>query len=106
MSTFIEICFPNHQLPSHFFKQQDHQLKLQLPLLRDCIIDYLELFPQQKQVLWQRIQKGFWFYQFQTQRCKDQFKEFLDHPSLKGQPNSRKSLTTKYLSTKKNHQIK
>ena len=101
MSTLIEICIPNHQLPSHFFKQQNHQLKLQLPLLRDFIIDYLELFPQQKQVLWQRIQKGFWLYQFQTQRCKDQFKELLDHPSLKKQPNFKKLITTKYLSTKK-----
>ena len=106
MPTLIEICFPNHQLPSHFFKQQNHQLKLQLPLLRDCIIDYLELFPQQKQVLWQRVQKGFWLYQFQTQRCKDQFKELLDHPSLKKTAKFQKTDNNKVFINKKNYQIK
>ena len=80
MPPLIDICFPNHPFLSPFFKQQGQRLKMQLPLLHDCIIDYLGFFPQQKHILWQRIQKGFWLYHFQIQRCRDQFKGFLDHP--------------------------
>ena len=101
MPTLIEICFPNHRLPTHFFKQRDYRLSMQLPLLHHCIIDYLELFPQHKQTLWHRVQNGFWLYQFQMQRCRDQFKEFLDHPFAEKQADINKLPIKKSLSLKK-----
>ncbi len=103
--TLVDVCFPNHQLLSHFFKQRNHQLKTQLPLLHNCIVDYLELFPQQKKTLWHRVQNGFWLYQFQMQRCTDQFKEFLDHPLLTAQPNFVRLPATDFLSAKKHAKL-
>ena len=80
MPTLIEICFPKHQLPSAFFQLRYHQLGKQLLPLLQCITDYLDLFPQQQQALWTRIQNGFYLYQLQMQRCRDQFNDVLDKP--------------------------
>jgi len=105
MPTLIEICFPNHHLPTHFFKQRDHRLNRQLPLLYHCIIDYLGLFPQQKQALWLRIQDGFWLHHFLIQRCRNQFKEFIDYPFTKKRANLSKLPITGSLSLKKYNKL-
>jgi hypothetical protein len=79
MPTLIEICFPDHQLPSPFFKHRHQILEKQVIPLVKCITEYLDLFPRQQQGLWKRIQLGFWLYQLQMQRCRDQFNQ---QPSL------------------------
>ncbi len=78
MPTLIEICFPDHQLSSTFFKQRHQILERQLMPLVECIADYLDLFPRQQQTLWHRIQSGFWLYQLHVQRCRDQFNNRLN----------------------------
>ncbi len=77
MPTLIETCFSTHQLPCSFFKHRHQRVNNQLQPLYDCIEDYLNLFPQQQQVLWQRIQNGFWLYQQQMQDCRDAFEKSL-----------------------------
>lgn len=80
MPTLIEICSPNQQLCSVFFKQRQQITQKQLPFLLSCIENYLAIFKPQKQILWQRIQTGFWCYQWHMQRCRDQFKTALEKP--------------------------
>lgn len=75
--TLIEICFPNHQLPSHFFELRQQRVEQQLVPLHLCITDYLNLFPAQKQLLWKRIQMGFCLYQLQMQRCRNKLDQFF-----------------------------
>ena len=82
MSTFLEICFPSHQLAGHFFKQRQLRTEQQMfPLLR-CILDYLDLFIDQKESLWLRVQNGFWLYHLQMQRCRDAFEHSLENSKL------------------------
>ncbi len=78
--TLIEVCFPDHRLPMKFFERRRRCSEEQLPALYICIRDYLDLFPRQKSEIWQRIQRGFWLYQLQMQRCRDQFNEKLETP--------------------------
>lgn len=80
MPTLIEACFPKHQLPSAFFQLRYHQLEKQLSPLLQCITEYLNLFPQQQHALWVRMQNGFYLYQLQMQRCREQFNEALHKP--------------------------
>ena len=77
MPTLIEICFPDQKLPSPFFKQRQQTVDKQLMPVAECIADYLDLFPQQQQLLWRRIQQGFWLFQLQMQRCRDQLNNTL-----------------------------
>ncbi len=76
-----EICFPQQQCPLPFFRKRKQRIKNQLPVLHICIKDYLNLFSQQETAIWRRIQQGFWLYQLQMQRCRDQFNEKLETPS-------------------------
>ena len=78
MPTIIEACFPEYLIPSNFFQQRQYRLKRLIPSLLHCITSYLDLFPQQTQLLWQRIQQGSWLYQLQMQRCAEQFSETLN----------------------------
>ncbi len=79
MSTFLEICFPSHQLAGLFFKQRQLRTEQQVfPLLR-CISDYLDLFTDRKDSLWLRVQNGFWLYHLQMQRCRDAFEHLLEN---------------------------
>ena len=77
MPELIEICFPDLPLPTSFFKQRQQIVDKQLAPLMECIADYLDLFPLQQQVLWHRIQQGYWLYQMQMNRCRDQFNQML-----------------------------
>lgn len=77
MPSLIEVCFPDQQLPSPFFKQAQQLAKKQFTALDECLASYLGLFPLQQQALWQRVQQGFWLYQLQMQRCRDQFNNGL-----------------------------
>jgi len=74
MPSLIEVFPPYDKLPPTIFKQQKLILHKQLAPLLKSIIDYLDLYPQQQQVLWQRIQTGFWLYQLRMQQCRDQFR--------------------------------
>ena len=76
--TLIETCFPGQQA-TLFFQQRQQRIDGQLPMLRDCIRDYLELFPGRRQVLWQRLQQGVWLYRLLMQRCRDRLFEVLDN---------------------------
>jgi hypothetical protein len=86
MPTLIEICFPDHQFSTLFFKKRHQILEKQLISIEKCITDYLDLFPQQQQVLWRRIQHGFWLYQSQIQGCRDQFNQKLRKKLFPKQP--------------------
>jgi len=77
MPMLIEVCFPRHQLHSSLFNQRQQALQAQHFPLTECIIDFLGLFPQQQQALWQKVQRGFWLYQLHMQRCRDQFNQVL-----------------------------
>jgi len=77
MPVLIEVCFPKHQLPASLFEQRKQILQAQLIPLTECINDYLRLFPQQQQALWQKVQQGFWLYQLPMQRCRNQFNQVL-----------------------------
>lgn len=77
-STVIEICFPEHQLSPLYFDARHEQLKKQIVALLDCTVGYLNFFPKEQQYLWQRIQTGFWLYQLQIQRCREQFSNALE----------------------------
>lgn len=78
MPTLIETCFPNHSLSSSFFKLRQQKVEQALPAVQHCIADYLSLFPQQKNQLWVRIQKGFLLYQQQMLCCREQLNILLE----------------------------
>ncbi|MCK5189300.1 MAG: hypothetical protein KAR12_04530, partial [Methylococcales bacterium] len=80
MPTLIDVCFPNHQLQSNYFKLRHKKLEQQIPALLQCIANYLALFPRQEQQLWLRIQNGFWLYHQQMQCCRDQINDALINP--------------------------
>ncbi len=85
MATLVEICFPSHQLADHFFKQRQLRTEQQtFPLLRS-IADYLDIFTDQKESLWLRVQNGFWLYQLQMQRCRDVFEHLLQNSKSNSQ---------------------
>lgn len=77
MPTVIEICFPDHQFPDTFFKQRGQILEKQLTPITQCITKYLNLFPLHQKALWHRVQRGYWLYQLQMQRCRDRFNQDL-----------------------------
>lgn len=78
--TLIELCFPNHQLPSIFFKTHHHRLEKQLATLKTCISDYLDLYFNKEPETWKRIQHGFWLYQLKTKRCRDRLLNLFQQP--------------------------
>ncbi|KAF3984499.1 MAG: iron-containing redox enzyme family protein [Methylococcales symbiont of Hymedesmia sp. n. MRB-2018] len=78
MPTLIEICFPDHQLNSDFFKQRQQKIEIQIKVLFICITDYLALFKQQNDKLWSRIQYGFFLFQQQILSCRDQLSQLFD----------------------------
>ena len=78
--SLIEICFPNYQLHSSFFKLCRERVEEQEQPLLVCIKGYLDFFIKHKQVLWQRIQNGFWLYELQMSCCRDRFKTYLENP--------------------------
>ena len=80
MPTLIDVCFPNHQLQSRYFKLRQQKMEQRIALLHQCITNYLTLFPQQEQQLWLRIQNGFWLYQQQMQCCRDKINDTLTNP--------------------------
>ena len=75
MPTLLDICFPQHNLPSLYFKQRQHILGEQLKPLTRCIAEYMDSFPSQQPMLWHRVQQGFWLYQLQMQHCRDHFNQ-------------------------------
>ena len=77
MPTLIDVCFPNHQLQSNYFKLRHKKMEQQIPALLQCITKYLALFPRQEQQLWLRIQNGFWLYHQQMQCCRDKINHTL-----------------------------
>ncbi len=77
MPTLIDVCFPNHQLQSNYFKLRHEKVEQQIPALLQCITNYLTLFPRQKSQLWLRIQTGFWLYHQQMQYCRDKINDAL-----------------------------
>ncbi len=85
MPSLIEVCFPDQHTTHHFYQQRQHQLEANIAPLQQCITAYLDLFPQQTQVLWQRIQQGFWLYQLLMQRSCEHFSTTLS-TSLPAQP--------------------
>ncbi len=78
--TFIEVCFPGQQLTTAYFRLRQERADKQLPLLRECIRDYLASLSGQRQTGWRRLQKGCWLYQLQMRRCRDRLFEVLDKP--------------------------
>lgn len=75
--TLIEVCFPNHQLSSHFIQLRHKRVEKQLAPLLDCIKNYLNLFTSHKQLIWKRIQNGFYLYFSQMQHCRDQLNNYF-----------------------------
>ncbi len=80
LPTLLEICFPDQQRAFSFYKIQKQQVQQQLLPLRACIASYLDLFPEQKQSLWQRIQAGFWLYHQQMLQGRDCLQKGLYNP--------------------------
>ncbi len=78
--TLLEVCFPHQQQALPFFKLHRQLAESQLQPLRSCILNYLGLFPEQQQPLWQRVQKGFWLYQRQMQICRDGLQKKMATP--------------------------
>lgn len=76
--SIIETCFPAHHIASLFFQQHQSLLQQQIASLQQCISDYLDLFPQQVDTLWQRIQKGFYLHWLQMQRCRQKFNDTFE----------------------------
>ena len=79
MPTLPAICFPKQPALAAFIQLHQQQVTKQLPQLNNCILDYLDLFPEQQQ-LWRRIQNGFWFYHGQMQMCRDRLLDVLAKP--------------------------
>ncbi|BCG65349.1 MAG: hypothetical protein methR_P3181 [Methyloprofundus sp.] len=80
LPTLVEVAFPQQQLVDTFWQQRQDLLQQQIaPLLR-CSTAYLDLFPQQSQLLWQRMQKGFYLYQLQMQGGHTQVHAILQKP--------------------------
>lgn len=73
----IETCFPAPDVPGRFLHHQQQVLQQQIEPLQQCIVRYLDLFPQQTQALWLRILNGYWLYQWQMQCSRDQFNATL-----------------------------
>ena len=103
MPTIIEASFPKHQLPGLFFQQRQSLLQEQITPLLQCITAYLDLFPQQVQALWRRIQNGFWLYQLQMQRSCEQLNDTLN-TSLSAQQAVAKLLQHKAIAAIGHHQ--
>lgn len=82
MPSIIEVCFPEYHTSGNFFQQRQSLLQQQIPPLQQCIHAYLNLFPQQAQPLWRRIQNGFSLYQLQMQRSSEKFKDTLESSAL------------------------
>lgn len=80
MPALLEICFPEQSLLGPFVTLRKRQTQQQLLPLQACISSYLDLFPEQQQQLWQRIQSGFWLYYQQMQICKDRLQHLLQTP--------------------------
>ncbi len=82
MPTWLEVCFPDHQLPPVFFKLRQQQLRYQCSTIEKAITDHLALFSQasnakQSTELWRRIQHGFFLFYQQMQQCRDRFNQHL-----------------------------
>ncbi len=80
MPTLIEVCFPNHQLPSNFFKLRQYRVEKQLQPLLNCIKNYLDQFLEQNELIWDRLQNGFCLYQLLMQRCTEKFYKAVETP--------------------------
>lgn len=109
MPTLIEVCFPQHQLSSEFFKQRQ-QLLGQQQLVTDCIVEYIELFPQQQRKIWNKVQAGFWLYQLLMQQSRNALNQFLISTKLETKDHSqtvikREELTGKQYNKLNNRQL-
>lgn len=80
MPALLEICCPVQSQTSAFFALRKQQTQQQVLPIQACISNYLDLFPEQKQQLWQRIQNGFWLYHSQMQICRDRLQQVLQIP--------------------------
>jgi hypothetical protein len=80
MASLFEICFPDHQLSSNYFKLRQDEIEKQRVPLEQCISTYLALFSEQKEIIWQRIQLGFWLYHQQIQLCRNKMGVLLEAP--------------------------
>ncbi|MBT5825004.1 MAG: hypothetical protein HOH69_02275 [Gammaproteobacteria bacterium] len=76
----LEICFPDHLLARSLFNLHKQQAQQCAPVLHTCIANYLGLFSQQSEQLWQRICGGFWLYHTQMQSCRDRLQHVLQAP--------------------------
>lgn len=70
--TLIEVCFPNEALSTERSKRHQRKLHSQWLPLVECINEYFKYFPQQLPSLWKRLQIGFWLYQLQMHKSRDQ----------------------------------
>ena len=77
MPTLLEICFPDHPLPLYFFQLRQQKVSNMISAVQQCITDHLDLFPQQKETLWLRVQNGFFLYQQEMQCCRDGLDELM-----------------------------
>jgi hypothetical protein len=59
----------NHDIPANFILLRKNLPASQLPVVLEASQDYLRLFAGQADVLWPRMQTGFWLYQEHNQRC-------------------------------------
>ncbi len=80
LPTLVEVGFPQQQLAGTFWQQRQDLLQQQIAPLLQCSIAYLDLFPQHAQLLWQRMQKGFYLYQLQMQGSHTQVHAILQKP--------------------------
>lgn len=76
----LEDCFPEQPLARSLFILHKPQTQQCVPVLRTCIANYLDLFPQQSEQLWQRICRGFGLYHSQMQSCRDRLQHVLQAP--------------------------
>lgn len=77
MPAMLEICCPDQPEGAAFYALGKQQTRQQLPALSACISTYLDLFPRQKQRLWQRIHNGFWLYHRHMQIYRDSLQQSL-----------------------------
>jgi hypothetical protein len=71
---YFESISNTHQNSSlaHFISLRNQRSASQILPIIDAIREYLQLFVEQSDAIWQRIQTGYWLYKAHNQRCEQQ----------------------------------
>lgn len=78
--TLMELCFPHHNFNDQFFKIRQQRAEQLIPKINDCIIRFIQSITENADLVWTRVQTGYWLYFYQLKCCRDAWcEEFGRH---------------------------